>query len=77
MRQGPIPYELIEALEGYFERHPEQASIVICSGTSNGVKMGDIPKEIKKGTKVGIDYEKSLYKMAFDDLVRGRKKMEI
>lgn len=75
-RKGPIPYEMIEALIEYFERHPKKADAVVHSGKTL-VRMGDMPNEILKGTKVGIDYEKALYKMAFEDLIDGRKTLNV
>ena len=68
MRKGNIPYELIEALQGYLDRNPEKKSIKIIS-CSSSILMEDMPKEIEKGTKIGIDYEKSLYKMAFEKVI--------
>ena len=67
-----IPVELVEALEEYLERHPEQKKIEICSG-KNTILTGSLPKEIRKRTEIGISYEKSLYKMAFEDLIQDRK----
>ena len=72
MRKGPIPYELIDALQEYLDRHPKQKDIKICS-KGGSIQMGDMPKEIEEGTELGIDYEKALYKMAFEDLIDGRK----
>ena len=74
-RKGPIPYELIEALESYLDRHPEKKEISVLSSNTN-VKMGDLPNEILKGTKVGIDYEKSLYKMAFETFLDDNTKID-
>ena len=70
-----VPYELIEALEEYLDRHPETKEIKILSKSGNGITMGDMPDEIRKGTDIGIDYEKALYKMAFEDLINGRKQL--
>lgn len=74
LRMGPVPYELIEALEEYMERRPERGEVKVhsCLGT---IQMKDISNEIRKGSKIGIDYEKALYKMAFEDLLDGRKKL--
>lgn len=77
MRKGCIPIELIEALEEYLNRHPKHKETTIHSKGGMSVKMGDMPEEIRKGTKIGIDYEKSLYKMAFEDLVDGRNTLDI
>lgn len=76
-RQGPVPHEMIQAMREYFERHPKQAEIEIMSTCKDtpAVRMGDMPDEILKGTKIGIDYEKALYKMAFEDLIDGNKKL--
>jgi len=74
-----IPVELIEALEGYLDRHPKNKNIKIHSSCMNGkgILMGDMPNEIRKGSEVGIDYEKALYKMAFEDLISGSKKLDL
>ena len=67
-----IPYELIQVVEEYFKANPKKADIVVHGGRQS-VRMGDIAEEIRKGSKAGIDYEKALYKMAFEDLISGRK----
>ena len=67
-----IPLELVEALEEYLERHPEQKKTTIISGKQSLV-MGSLPEEIRNRTELGVSYEKSLYKMAFEDLLKGRK----
>lgn len=71
MRKNP-PLELINALNDYIERYPEKGKTKVMSGRSS-YYMKDIAEEIRKGTKIGIDYEKALYKMAFEDLLHGRK----
>ena len=70
-----IPVELVEALEEYLDRHPQKKDITIMStcAHSAGIRMGDMPNQIREGTKIGIDYEKALYKMVFEDLLDGRK----
>ncbi len=70
-----IPVELVEALEEYLDRHPQKKDITIMSKCAHRAKvcMGDMPNQIREGTKIGIDYEKALYKMAFEDLLEGRK----
>ncbi len=70
-----VPYELIEALGEYLDKHPEKKTIKILSKAGNGITMGDMPDEIRKGTEIGINYEKALYKMAFEDLIDGRKQL--
>jgi len=67
-KRNIIPYELIEALQSYLNRNPEKKNIRIHCG-SDSILMGDMPNEIEQGTKVGIDYEKSLYKMAFEKVI--------
>ncbi len=74
MRKGPIPYELIFALEGYLNRNPDRKKTKIHS-CKHSIYMGDMPEEIKAGTKIGIDYEKALYKMAFEDLIDNIKRI--
>jgi len=76
MQITDTPYQLIEALEEYLERHPTQKDITVCSSAAS-IKLGDIASEIRNRTEIGIDYEKSLYKMAFEDLIAGRKKIDI
>ena len=63
-----IPYELIEALQSYLNRNPDKKNIRIHCGPDS-ILMGDMPNEIEQGTKIGIDYEKSLYKMAFEKVI--------
>lgn len=72
-RRETVPVELVEALKEYLERHPEKKEISIHSSSGKSVLMGDIPKEIEMGTELGLHYEKALYKMAFEDLLSGRK----
>ena len=69
-----VPTELIEALEEYLERHPEKGEVRIMSCKTN-IQMKDMPGEIRRGTEVGINYEKAMYKMAFEDLLDGRKQL--
>lgn len=74
MRTNP-PLELIQALRNYFYRFPEKGNTRVMSKCNTNLQMKDIPDEILKGTEIGIDYEKAMYKMAFEDLIDGRKQL--
>ena len=70
--QNNIPLELSVALHEYLERHPKFKDIKVYS-TSNGSKISlkEIEDEINHNTLEGLEYAKSLYKMSFEDLVKG------
>ncbi len=77
MAFSDTPHKLIEALEEYLERHPSKKEITILSTKGLNIKFGDMPNEIRNRTKIGIDYEKSMYKMAFEDLLDGNKTLDV
>jgi len=74
-----IPLELTEALNEYLERHPELKDSKILVSALDGKKelsFSDIQEEINKGTTFGKDYQKALYKIAFEDLKKHKKVIE-
>jgi len=69
-----IPLELTDALAEYLERHPDAKNIeIIVKEDGSSLTLEDIEKEINKGSSFGIDYQKALYKMSFEDLKSKRK----
>jgi CheY-like chemotaxis protein len=71
-----IPLELTEALNEYLERHPEIKDSKILVSEPDGNKelsFSAIQEEINKGTTFGKDYQKALYKIAFEDLKKQKK----
>jgi len=72
-----IPLELTDALSEYLERHPEAKNIeIIVKEDGSSLTLENIEKEINKGSPFGIDYQKALYKMSFEDLKSKRKTFE-
>lgn len=73
-----IPLELTEALNEYLERHPEiKESKIVVKENSNTkeVSFSDIQEEIYKGTTLGKDYQKGMYKIAFENLRKKEKEI--
>ena len=66
-----IPLELTEALNEYLERHSDikESKIVIKeSHDTKEISFSEIQEEINKGSTFGKDYQKALYKIAFEYL---------
>lgn len=66
-----IPLELTEALNEYLERHSDikESKIIIKeSNSTKEISFSEIQNEINKGSTFGKDYQKALYKIAFEYL---------
>ena len=66
-----IPLELTEALNEYLERHndiKESKIIIKESNSTKEISFSEIQNEINKGSTFGKDYQKALYKIAFEYL---------
>ena len=73
-----IPLELGEALNEYLNRHPEfkKSKVTVKeTGESKEISFSEIHEEINKGTIVGKDYQKAMYKLAFEDLRKKEKQL--
>lgn len=73
-----IPLELGEALDEYLDRHKELKSSSVLVKEGDNVKeilFSDIHEEINKGTMLGKDYQKAMYKLAFEDLRKKEKQI--
>lgn len=57
---------LVQALEEYFSHRPEKGEVKIFP---TGVKMKDMPNEIRNNTSIGKDYAKACYKMAIENFI--------
>ena len=69
-----IPLELTDALNEYLKRHPEAQDITVITKEDGTIlTLTDIENEINNRTSFGIDYEKALYKMSFEDLINKDK----
>lgn len=68
-----IPLELSEALSEYLNKNPIRKTTSIITKSGERLTLNDIEKEINKKSKIGLDYEKALYKMSFEKLLRGEK----
>ena len=69
-----IPLELTDALSEYLKRHPDSKNVeIIVKEDGSSLTLEDIEEEINKGSSFGIDYQKALYKMSFEDLKSKRK----
>lgn len=73
MISNAIPLELSEALHEYLQRHPNFKDIkVFTTGTGTKISLQEIEYAINRNTKEGVEYAKSLYKMSFEDLIKGK-----
>lgn len=70
-----IPLELTVALEEYLNRRPERKEKKIHTKDGRVIQFGDILDEMHNNTEMGIDYQKALYKMSFEALLDGEKKL--
>lgn len=70
-----IPLELSEALHEFLEKRPERKETIIMTKDGDTLTLKDIEDEINKKTKIGLDYQKALYKMSFERLQRQEDKL--
>lgn len=70
-----IPLELSEALHEFLEKRPERKATIIMTKDGRTLTLNDIEDEINKKTKIGLDYQKALYKMSFERLQRQEEKL--
>ncbi len=73
MLKDIVPLELSEALSEYIERKPERKSMQIITKAGVTYTLEEIVKEINEKSTFGVDYQKALYKMSFEDLAEGDK----
>jgi len=74
-----IPLELGEALSEYLDRNPKLKDTMISvkeNGEEKEVPFSEIQEQMNKGTTFGKDYQKAIYKMAFEDFKKKRKVIE-
>lgn len=70
-----IPLELSEALHEFLEKRPERKHTIIMTKDGQTLTLKDIEDEMNKKTKIGLDYQKALYKMSFERLQRKEDKL--
>jgi len=70
-----IPLELTDALKEYLNRRPERKEKKIHRKDGRVIRFGDILDEMNNNTELGIDYQKALYKMSFEALLDGEKRL--
>lgn len=70
-----IPLELSEALHEFLEKRPERKETIIMTKDGDTLTLKDIEDEINKKMKIGLDYQKALYKMSFERLQRQEDKL--
>ncbi len=73
--EDAIPLELAEALSEYLERKPERKEKKINTKDGGVITFNEIVNAINSNSEVGIDYQKAMYKMAFEALLDGEKKL--
>lgn len=74
-----IPLELGEALSEYLDRNPKLKDTMISvkeNGEEKEVPFSEIQEQMNKGTTFGKDYQKAIYKMAFEDFKKKKKVIE-
>lgn len=70
-----IPLELTTALNEYIENNPERKTSKIITKSGEEITFLMLADEINKKSKIGLDYEKALYKMSFEKLKRNEKSL--
>lgn len=73
--EDAIPLELSEAINEYINRHPEIKDSIVLTKDNQELSFGEIVSEINNNTAFGINYQKALYKMSFEDLLQKDKKL--
>jgi len=73
--EDAIPLELSEAINEYITRHPEIKDSIILTKDNRELSFGELVSEINCNTEFGISYQKALYKMSFEDLLKQEKKL--
>ncbi len=71
-----IPLELAEALNEYLTRHEEIKNSTVIAKDGNEITFSNLLDHINKGTTLGKDYQKGMYKLAFEDLKNKDKKLD-
>lgn len=74
-----IPLELGEALNEYLERNPkfrDSKVIVKDNGENKEISFSEIQDHLNRGTTFGKDYQKAIYKIAFEDFKEKKKIIE-
>lgn len=71
-----IPLELAEALNEYLTRHEEIKNSTVIAKDGNEITFSNLLDHINKGTMLGKDYQKGMYKLAFEDLKNKDKKLD-
>lgn len=74
-----IPLELEEALYEYLERNKEFKDMRVTikeNGEHKEISFAEIQDHMNKGTIFGKDYQKAIYKIAFEDFKEKRKVIE-
>jgi len=74
-----IPLELGESLNEYLERNPQfkDAKVIVKDNKGNKeVSFSEIQEHLNKGTVFGKDYQKAIYKIAFEDFKDKKKVIE-
>lgn len=70
-----IPLELSEALHEFLEKRPERKNTIIMTKDGKEFSFGALEDLINKKSEIGIYYEKALYKMSFEKLLRKEEKL--
>ncbi len=71
-----IPLELGDALNEYLDRNPQFKSTKVTlkrNGENKEVSFSEIQDHMNKGTTFGKDYQKAIYKIAFEDFKEKKK----
>lgn len=71
-----VPLELAEALNEYLTRHEEVRSSTVIAKDGTEITFSNLLDHINKGTILGKDYQKGMYKLAFEDLKNKEKKLD-
>lgn len=70
-----IPLELSEALSEFLEKRPERKNNIIMTKSGEEFSFAELEKLINSKSEIGVDYQKALYKMSFDRLLRREEKL--
>lgn len=75
MIKDAIPLELSEALHEFLNKRPERKETLILTKDNQKLTLQEVENEINKKSEIGIDYQKALYKMSFERLIRQEEKL--
>lgn len=75
MIKDAIPLELSEALHEFLEKRPERKDTTIITKNGDELTFKELENLINNKSEIGVDYQKALYKMSFERLLRKEEEL--